>query len=620
VRKKVEWLEFTLFKQGFTPLDIGEISLMIEYSTDENYALLAGILDMLKLIIELEDKPFGSNAFLSKEVLLSSILHYTACIKAFNIGVYDAVSDAIRYERGPNMLLPASNMRKSLQNNLEKMIDLEESDISHTKSENDCTTFSPKFKKSSYSINEELFETVTAPSVDEVVSKITDGAARIKRAEIIANVVLGMRQKWTKEESMKLRSLLLSVTDDWRSLGIRVFTCLYRLEGILDFVERGAKQYIRAPEAVRNAREALRIYAPLAQQLGLQRLKTEIEDYAFRILYKRQYKAASALYQRNSPAMKAISRYLEGEITRLLSRDKMLVNELDRIEITSRVKEPYSSWKKLVKKRFGKKTNFKLPGRLSSTGGARNTFSDEEVIPELSLMNLKDSVALRVILRARKHTPEEADEATRTREQLLCYYVQYLIRNEWPMQGLGVLKDYIQYPKPNGYQSLHYTSVLSSSGKQWPFEIQIRSDEMHRIAEYGFAAHWDYKLGEQNNFALLSGKLDDGIYSLGDNNISFPSSQLVLPPPENSYLDALVNAKQKIVKNEVFLFFAETDSTKNEKRITSLPLGAKVRDALKQLETLNDEVEYTILKNGFRVNLETIVENGDVIFITIEKT
>ena len=93
---------------------------------------------------------------------------------------------------------------------------------------------------------------------------------------------------------------------------------------------------------------------------------------------------------------------------------------------------------------------------------------------------------------------------TRARERLLCYYVREKLRSKWPAIGANRIKDYIHYPKPNGYQSLHYTSALSQAGFEFPFEVQIRSQEMHLIAEHGVASHWGYKLGNASAPTTLS--------------------------------------------------------------------------------------------------------------------
>jgi (p)ppGpp synthase/HD superfamily hydrolase len=413
---------------------------------------------------------------------------------------------------------------------------------------------------------------------DDEVSRIVLGAARLKRAEIMAHTVLGNRSL-TKEEASRLRELLLSVMDDWRSLGIRAVACQFRLEGILRDTEHGVKQYVRTPELVRMAKEAMHVYAPLAQRLGMQRLKAKIEDNAFRVLYRRQYRAASALYRQNGAALKAMSRYLEGQVAQLLLNDDQLMSQLEDIQINSRVKEPYSSWRKLVKRRFIKTSQPSLTG-----SSQRSIAPSTSSISELSILDINDGVALRVILQARKHSPDELDDATRARERLLCYYVQHLLRSQW--MGSSKTKDYIQFPKDNGYQSLHYNSFISSQGQDWPFEVQVRSKEMHQIAEHGVAAHWDYKLSTPSVAASLPpGEVIEPVQvPLVGVNMLDVSLPMVRHIGQTSYVDALVNAKDELVQNKVFVFFASSAAIANEGEILSLPLGARVGDALAELE------------------------------------
>eukprot|EP00546_Thalassionema_frauenfeldii_P000198 CAMPEP_0178936764 /NCGR_PEP_ID=MMETSP0786-20121207/25360_1 /TAXON_ID=186022 /ORGANISM="Thalassionema frauenfeldii, Strain CCMP 1798" /LENGTH=661 /DNA_ID=CAMNT_0020615215 /DNA_START=89 /DNA_END=2075 /DNA_ORIENTATION=+ len=590
--EKLQVLKCEMLDQGFSSIDIREIFAAIGHFSGEDIPVMAGMIDTLQLILRLEEKSAETVVFASKEVLLASAIHYAECMGDANSDVHDL---------GGTSFLLKNNISSSPQ--ILKNCSLPEVDVSSKVDGNII------LKK-----NNNPFH-----SRDEEVSRIVQGSTRIKQVEMVARVVLGTRSSWSKEEAVKLRSFLLSYTDDWRSLGIRVVACLFRLEGIiLASTAEPGKRYFRSSEDVRNAREALRVYAPLAQQLGMQDLKAEIEDCAFRILYRRQYRAATALYYQSDHgvSMEGVSIFLRRDVTRLLLNDKKLVNELEDIRITSRVKEMFSSWKKLVRKRFKRVTaSKKLP-----EGAPRETAALSTTNQGLSLTDLKDGVALRVVLRARKYTEFEADEVTRAREQLLCYYAQHLIRNKWPVLSPETVKDYIRYPKANGYQSLHYTSFISSGDQEWPFEIQVRSDEMHRIAEYGMAAHWDYKLGEQNNVALAEEGLtykptklnsEDG----GKAEVTMPR----LSPPGNSHIDALVSTKQQIVQNKIFVFFVGNESVNNERQLMSLPLGAKVFDALNQLETfVGPEVTYRILKNGATTSLDSIVQNGDVLFVALE--
>ena len=336
----------------------------------------------------------------------------------------------------------------------------------------------------------------------------------MKRAEILAQVVLDTGRTPSKEEAARLRGLLLSVMDDWRALAIRSVACLYRLEGILYDAEQGAAEYVElSPENVKATREALHVYAPLAQRLGMQRLKAKLEDRAFRIMYRRQYDVVSSLYSENGTEMALISSDVSSRMEQVLRQTPGLMDELEELRVTSRVKEPYSLWKKLLKLRYR--------GGTKSLAGTRRierrTWWDQQNQSELSLMDVKDGIAVRVILKARRWSPDEPDETVRYRERVLCYYVQHVLRDYWPVVDKSRVKDYIRYPKSNGYQSLHYTSAIKSDGRTWPFEVQVRSQEMHRIAEYGVAAHWDYKLGNKK-MEMLPASSNKQVPSLPEGN------------------------------------------------------------------------------------------------------
>ena len=285
---------------------------------------------------------------------------------------------------------------------------------------------------------------------------------------------------------------------------LRCVACLYRLEGIIRSDETSTQCSIRRPpEVIRIAREGLLIFATLAQQLGLHALKNRIEDRAFRILYQRQYRAVAALYeQTNSSAddrgttrsfrqrrsdesnvvMEAISASLQSHIHTILFEDEDLMEQLVDLKVTSRVKERFSFWKKLVKKRFHKISRSSAVSEEAGTlevaavacdksesltagldtesveeaNGSSSSLFSLATSPSLSSQDLDfsdcvpDAVALRVILRARKWYRNEPAERVRERERSLCYYVQQKLRSRWPATDPARVKDYIQFPKANG--------------------------------------------------------------------------------------------------------------------------------------------------------------------------
>ena len=320
VEQQVQWLEFSMLEQGFSPIDVREVAVTLERASKQDPTTLAGIVEFLLLMLQLEEKPTDSHVFVTKEVLMACAIHYAECATARQEGVYDVVREAIYRDQSLNWFLPAHTaepncvddpiteyFEEERRNPLASIIRIEDDGLESSQRSSDGLC-------------------------DDEVSRIVLGAARLKRAEIMAHTVLGNRSL-TKEEASRLRELLLSVMDDWRSLGIRAVACQFRLEGILRDTEHGVKQYVRTPELVRMAKEAMHVYAPLAQRLGMQRLKAKIEDNAFRVLYRRQYRAASALYRQNGAALKAMSRYLEGQVAQLLLNNDQLMSQLEDIQI-----------------------------------------------------------------------------------------------------------------------------------------------------------------------------------------------------------------------------------------------------------------------------------------------
>jgi hypothetical protein len=244
----------------------------------------------------------------------------------------------------------------------------------------------------------------------------------------------------------------------------------------------------------------------------------------------------------------------------------------------------------------------------------------------LAITGVQDAVALRVILKARKWKPEESDETTRARERILCYYVQHLIQSKWPALEADRVKDYIQFPKSNGYQSLHYTSSINLRGMEFPFEVQVRSDEMHRLAEFGVAAHWDYKLGNKSDpttsLTVKGGQSKAGLLlPPARTQDESPDSGLPIAGmgkgavPVGPYVDALVTAKRNMMQQTVYVFLAG----ETEGKLISLPTNSLVRDAITALDGQNADGgpdEPKLWLNGRTAYLDDSVVNGDVLLVT----
>jgi guanosine-3',5'-bis(diphosphate) 3'-pyrophosphohydrolase len=198
-------------------------------------------------------------------------------------------------------------------------------------------------------------------------------------------------------------------------------------------------QYLPAERRERIARETLEIYAPLAHRLGMARIRGELQDLAFSFLDPEAYQNTVALIE----ARRAVSEGFIEETKRVITTELEEYKIAARLE--SRIKRIYGVYEKM----------------------RRQKISIDEVF---------DFIAIRVVTDSVKN----------------CYTILGILHNLWkPVPGR--IKDYIAIPRPNLYQSLH-TSVIGKNGQ--PFEIQIRTQEMHRVAENGIAAHWKYKEGK----------------------------------------------------------------------------------------------------------------------------
>jgi ppGpp synthetase/RelA/SpoT-type nucleotidyltranferase len=456
VTEQIQWLEFTLMEQGFLVADISQIVSPLTKVSQCDAVLAAGMVDFLRMLLGLRQDECGA-VFVTTPVLLASIIHYADCVAVRRKGV---VPDTLRKVMLDQIASSASMKSSNMLPGVDRVM-------------NTTSTVLARKEEPPLGSTQDPITTTTMSSANPYeaeVRLICKGAARVKRAECLAHAVLQHRVV-TDSQAARLRNLyLMSMEQDWRSLALRVVACLYRLEGLLrmqssDYTEK-------TQQMVQVAREALRIYAPLAQRLGMHRLKAMIEERAFRLQYRRQYRAVSSLYHETGEVMQSVSTYLQSNIQQILAGDEALVDQLQSLQVVTRVKEPYSFWRKLL--------NQKARGLLmpSSRDEEGSNLQDRER-RSLSVTQVNDAVALRVILQARKLDPNEPDDVTRARERMLCYYVQHLIRGKWPETDTERIKDYIRNPKPNGYRSLHHTSQIASRGIKFPFEVQVRSAEMH---------------------------------------------------------------------------------------------------------------------------------------------
>ena len=470
--------------------------------------------------------------------------------------------------------------------------------------------------------------------------KIALDSARLKSMENLAAAVVrknGRLGPLRSGDARNLRSLLLTVNEegDWRALAIRSAACLYRLKGLEAYrattstTSAKGKTRSATPEESRMSQEALHIYAPFAARLGMFRLKTELEDTAFRMLYPRSHAKVSSLCGGENTngiekeGMKSILSDISNQMKRLVQEDCSFMDNIENVSVMARVKEPYSVWRKMLK--------------IVKEGKGPTTRN-------MSILDIPDALATRVVFSARKLTSDETDTTTQRREQDLCYYLFDLCTRNWPETSDTRFKDYVKNPKANGYQSLHYSSRRRWRGTEWPFELQIRSKTMHRVAEYGVAAHWSYKRNAIDGGEILSfppsaatfvsthhrlDKTSEAYLKSAqewrakqarrqNNAIAPPSTELKEPALHLEeeirrqrkrdrdktlapYLEALSGAQTDIMRENVFVFVS-VQPPKNDRgpsydasssslslppcegTVLSLPRGSRVLDAIRSTE------------------------------------
>src|SRR5436190_6941252 len=297
-------------------------------------------------------------------------------------------------------------------------------------------------------------------------------------------------------------------------------------------------QYLPPDRRQRISRETMDIYAPLARRLGMSKIKNELEDLSFQYLEPDGYKDLAAQVDERRREAYAFIEKIKGTV-----QEKLTAAGL-QATLEGRIKRLYSIHQKLRRQRIG-------------------------------LAQVYDFVALRVIVST---IPD-------------CYAVLGILHNLWrPVPGR--IKDFIAMPRPNGYQALH-TSVIGDEGH--PFEVQIRTLEMHRVAEEGIAAHWKYKEGrsgfdkDDQAFAWLRQLLE--------------WQQEVKDPHE--FLNSL---KLDLYPEEVYCF-----TPKGE--VKTLPRGASPIDFAFAIHTEIGHQCVGARVNGKIVPLRYRLKNGDIIEI-----
>ena len=305
------------------------------------------------------------------------------------------------------------------------------------------------------------------------IAQIVDGLTKISG---------GIFGEQASAQAENFKKLLLTMSDDIRVILIKICDRLHNMR-TLDS-QPASKQY-------KIAGETLYIYAPLANRLGLNKIKTELEDLSFRYEHPDAYasiekKLASTQAQRDT-LFEQFTAPIRAEL------DKMGFN----YEIKARIKSPYSIWNKMQNKHV--------------------TFEE-----------IYDILAVRII-----YKPKSPDEEINN-----CFQIYVAISQIYKSHP-DRLRDWVNHPKANGYQALHVT-LMSSKGR-W-IEVQIRSEHMNELAEQGFAAHWKYKDGGE--ITEDEGELNEWLSTIKE----------ILDDPQPDAMDFLDAIKLNLFASEIFVF------------------------------------------------------------------
>src|SRR5438874_3485348 len=336
-----------------------------------------------------------------------------------------------------------------------------------------------------------------------------------------------------ERQAENFRKMLLAMVDDIRVILVKLADRLHNMRTL---------HHLPEERRITIAQETRDIYAPIANRLGMSKVKNELEELSFRYLEPQAYEALRARVDAKRRATEGLIGDLKKTIGAKLTEAQVPVTEID-----GRIKRLWSISQKLKKQK-------------------------------IELEQVYDFIALRIITDSVKD----------------CYAALGIIHQTWsPVPGR--IKDFIAMPRPNGYQSLH-TSVISEHGM--PFEVQIRSVEMHRMAEEGIAAHWKYKEGRV-------GDARDERYFQWMRQL-LETNQEVRDPQE-----FIQNLKVELYPEEVYTFTPKG-------LVKALPRGATPIDFAYSIHTDVGHQCVGARVNGKMVPLRTRLKNGDIVEIVTQ--
>ena len=355
----------------------------------------------------------------------------------------------------------------------------------------------------------------------------------------ISKIVVGLTKisKLAKEENVSLqaenfRKMLLTLNDDVRVILIKIADRLHNMQTLESMTNE---------KQIKIASETLYIYAPIAHRIGLYDVKSELEDLGLK--------------------------YTEPE---------MFNNIKNKIEQTKDEQDKYiKNFSRRISEKLRKENlKFKINGRPKSIYSIR----DKIVNKNISFEEVYDKFAIRIIYKSENET-----------EKFLAWKIYSIITDHYTPNPLR-LRDWITSPRSNGYEALHITVV--GPGSKW-VEVQIRSERMHEIAEKGYAAHYMYKRGNQNENGL-----EEWLNRL----------QEVLEDTDSNALDFVEDFKLNLYSTEIFVFTPAGELKSLAKGSTALDFAFSIHTGL-GLKTRGVKV------NGIMVPLSHVLKSGDQIEI-----
>ena len=368
-------------------------------------------------------------------------------------------------------------------------------------------------------------------------------------ADIVEGVTKLTRVQYTSvedEQMENIRKMLMAMAKDIRVILIKIADRLHNMRTMA---------YQSTEKQRSKSLETMEIYAPIAHRLGIQRVKWELEDLDFegydfgfdslQYLDPAGYREITASLESRMPQLEAFMSAVESKIQARLDEEGI------HATIYSRIKHVYSIYRKMYAQK-------------------------------LDISGIFDLCAFRVIVDT---IPD-------------CYNVLGIIHDMFkPVPGR--FKDYISTPKPNMYQSVH-TTVIGSEGI--PFEVQIRTWEMHHTAEYGIAAHWKYKMGESS-----------AVLRAGDEDRFAWVRRLLESQQESDAQDFFHNLKIDMFADEVFVFSPKGD-------VINLPAGATPIDFAYMIHSDVGNHMVSASVNGRIVTFDYVLQNGDIVEIRTSKS